>query len=97
MGISIWLRTGLREVTPFSPIFTVPIFFCRGKLMCVFAGHAAQWGQVKKKSVKDKGKIAGRTEGSSVTARGRGRGGAERSSDRGGRGRGGMTGARPGA
>ena len=59
--------------------------------MCVFAGHAAQWGQVKKKSVKDKGKIAGRGEATSITARGRGRGGAERTSDRGGRGRGGMS------
>jgi len=65
--------------------------------MCIYVGYAAQWGKVKKRSVKDKGKIAGRSEGSSVTARGRGRGGAERSSDRGGRGRGGMTGAHPSA
>ena len=52
-------------------------------------GHAAQWGQVKKKSLKDKPKVTGRPEGSTTGGRGRGRGGSERGADRGSRGRGG--------
>ena len=63
--------------------------------MCVFVciGHAAQWGQVKKKTLKDKPKVTGgRAEGTASPGRGRGRGGYERGGggERGTRGRGGM-------
>lgn len=54
-------------------------------------GHATQWGQVKKKTVKDKAKSTARTETPQTTAtRGRGRGASERGTDRGTRGRGGI-------
>ena len=52
-------------------------------------GHASQWGQVKKKSLKDKPKATGRPEGAATGTRGRGRGGFERGAERGSRGRGG--------
>jgi hypothetical protein len=48
---------------------------------------------VKKKSVKERGKVAGRAEGAAPAARGRGRGGPERSSSERGRGRGGISGS----
>jgi CUE domain len=55
-------------------------------------GHAAQWGQVKKKSMKDKPKPTGRADGpgAATSIRGRGRGGTDRGIERGGRGRGGI-------
>ena len=53
-------------------------------------GHATQWGQVKKKSLKDKTKATGRPEGAPTGTRGRGRG-AERGVERGSRGRGGSS------
>lgn len=52
-------------------------------------GHAAQWGQVKKKSLKEKPKVTGRPEGAAAGTRGRGRSVSERGTERGGRGRGG--------
>ena len=54
-------------------------------------GHAAQWGQVKKKSLKEKTKTAGKPEGVAAGTRGRGRGGSERGTDRSARGRGGTV------
>lgn len=53
-------------------------------------GYAAQWGQVKKKTIKDKPKATGRPEGAATGTRGRGRGGSDRGADRGTRGRGGI-------
>ena len=55
-------------------------------------GHVSQWGQVKKKSIKDKGKPTGRADGSggTINIRGRGRGGSDRGFERGGRGRAGI-------
>ena len=53
-------------------------------------GHASQWGQVKKKSLKEKPKGTGRPEGAVAGTRGRGRGVSERGgAERGSRGRGG--------
>jgi hypothetical protein len=54
-------------------------------------GHAAQWGQVKKKSLKEKPKGTGRSEGAASGTRGRGRGGTERGVPERGRGRGGIS------
>jgi hypothetical protein len=54
-------------------------------------GHATQWGQVKKKSLKEKTKSTGRAEGAPTGTRGRGRG-TERGAERGTRGRGGSSG-----
>jgi hypothetical protein len=52
-------------------------------------GHASQWGQVKKKSLKEKPKGTGRPEGAVAGTRGRGRGVSDRGAERGSRGRGG--------
>jgi hypothetical protein len=58
---------------------------------CDGLGHAAQWGQVKKKTLKEKTpkSVSGRSDNSFTTgSRGRGRGG-DRGAERGSRGRGG--------
>ena len=54
-------------------------------------GHATQWGQVKKKPLKDKQKNTGRPEGTPTGTRGRGRSGADRGGERDSRGRGGSS------
>jgi CUE domain len=58
--------------------------------LIIFVGHATQWGQVKKKSLKDKPKTTGRPEGAPIGTRGRGRGASDRGAERGTRGRGGI-------